>query len=50
MLIHEYFEIDIELTWEIAQSDIPNLKTGIIKIKKELAQLHNNREKTDNKK
>ena len=38
VLIHKYFGIYIELTWEVVQSDIPNLKKNIIKIKEELAQ------------
>lgn len=36
MLIHEYFGIDLELTWEVVQSDIPNLKKEILRIKSEL--------------
>ena len=36
MLIHKYFGIDIELTWEVVQSDIPNLKKEMLKIKSEL--------------
>jgi len=36
MLIHKYFGIDIELTWEVVQSDIPNLKKEILRIKSEL--------------
>jgi uncharacterized protein with HEPN domain len=38
VLIHEYFGIDLELTWEVIQSDIPDLKRNITKIKKELAE------------
>ena len=38
VLIHKYFGIDIELTWEVVQSDIPNLKKSMIKIKDKLTQ------------
>ncbi len=34
ILIHEYFGIDLELTWEVVKSDIPDLKRKILKIKK----------------
>lgn len=33
MLVHEYFGIDLELTWEVVQRDIPDLKRKILKIK-----------------
>ena len=36
ILIHEYFGIDLELTWEVIKKDIPKLKKNILKIKKEL--------------
>lgn len=36
ILIHEYFGIDLELTWEVVVKDIPDLKNKMIKIKKEL--------------
>jgi uncharacterized protein with HEPN domain len=36
MLIHEYFGVDLELTWNVATKDIPRLKKEIIKIKREL--------------
>ena len=36
LLIHEYFGIDLELTWEVVQSDIPDLKRDIIKIMNQL--------------
>jgi uncharacterized protein with HEPN domain len=29
ILIHQYFGIDLELTWEIAKQNIPELKTEI---------------------
>ncbi len=36
ILIHQYFGIDLELTWEVVQTDIPELKREISKIKEEL--------------
>lgn len=36
MLIHEYFGVDLELTWNVVKKDIPRLKKEIIKIKREL--------------
>lgn len=36
ILIHGYFGIDLELTWEVVRKDIPDLKKKILKIKEEL--------------
>lgn len=36
MLIHEYFGIDLELTWEVVIRDIPKLKKKILKIKEDV--------------
>jgi len=36
VLIHEYFGIDLELTWQVVQKDIPDLKRKIMKIKHDL--------------
>ncbi len=36
VLIHAYFGIDLELTWEIVQNDLPELKKNISKIKTEI--------------
>jgi uncharacterized protein with HEPN domain len=36
MLIHEYFGVDLDLTWNVATQDIPRLKKEIAKIKREL--------------
>lgn len=33
VLIHEYFGVDLELTWEVVKEDIVNLKERIVKIK-----------------
>ncbi len=35
-LIHAYFDVDLDITWEIIKNDIPILKSKILKIKKEL--------------
>lgn len=32
MLIHEYFGVDLELTWVVIKEEIPSLKKEIIKI------------------
>jgi len=32
ILIHEYFGIDLDLIWEVAESDIPDLKSEILDI------------------
>ena len=36
VLIHEYFGIDLELTWEVVKKDIPDLKNKILRIKEEI--------------
>jgi uncharacterized protein with HEPN domain len=36
VLIHEYFGVDLELTWEVVAKEIPNFKKDIMRIKKEL--------------
>jgi len=36
ILIHQYFGIDLNLTWEVIEKDLPKLKTQIISIKKVL--------------
>lgn len=36
ILIHEYFGIDLQLTWEAITRDIPDLKRKMLKIKQEL--------------
>lgn len=38
ILIHEYFGIDLLLTWRVAKKDIFNLKKKILKIKKDLEE------------
>lgn len=36
VLIHTYFGIDLGLTWETIDQDIPKLKEDLLKIKEEL--------------
>jgi uncharacterized protein with HEPN domain len=36
VLIHEYFGVDLDLTWEVVQRDLPDLKQKILKILEEL--------------
>jgi len=36
ILIHEYFGVDLELTWVAAKKNIPELKKNLLKIKKTL--------------
>lgn len=36
LVIHKYFGIDLELTWEIVIRDIPDLKIKILAIKKNI--------------
>jgi uncharacterized protein with HEPN domain len=36
ILIHEYFGIDLKLTWRVVRLKIPELKEKIFNIKKDL--------------
>ena len=36
ILIHEYFGIDLELTWEVVTRDIPDLKNKMLRIQGDL--------------
>lgn len=38
ILIHEYFGIDLELTWEVVKKDMPDFKKEILKIQKDLKE------------
>jgi len=38
VLIHDYFEVELDLAWEVIKSDIPILKKQIEKIKKDLKE------------
>ncbi len=35
LLIHQYFGVDLNLTWHVVERDLPMLKKQIIEIKKE---------------
>ena len=36
ILVHEYFGIDLQLTWETVQKDIPQLKNKLLKIENDI--------------
>lgn len=36
ILIHEYFGVDLELTWKVAKEEILELKRKILEVKKDL--------------
>ena len=36
ILIHDYFGVDLELTWKVAKQDVSELKKRILKVKKDL--------------
>lgn len=38
VLIHEYFRIDIDLAWDMVQTDIPELASQVRRILEELSQ------------
>jgi uncharacterized protein with HEPN domain len=40
ILIHEYFGVDLELTWEVIRQNIPKIKKQILEIKNALEQEH----------
>ncbi len=35
-IIHKYFDVDLDVVWEVIFNDLPKFKKGIIKIKKDL--------------
>ena len=37
--IHEYFGVDMALTWEIVRHDLPKLKRQIVKIERDLKRV-----------
>jgi uncharacterized protein with HEPN domain len=43
ILIHQYFGVDLELTWETINNDLPKLKKQIEAINKELFQKNNSK-------
>jgi len=36
VLIHQYFGVDIEATWDVVEKDIPELKSKLLRIQEEL--------------
>lgn len=38
ILIHEYFRVDLDLTWKMVKQDLPNLKSEVRKILAELPE------------
>ena len=38
ILIHAYFQVDLDITWEVIKNDLPVLKKQILKIKKDLEE------------
>jgi len=38
ILIHEYFGIDLELTWKVTKRDVPDLKEKMLKVKRDLIE------------
>ena len=36
ILIHEYFGVDLDLTWEVVQKDLPKLKKQMTALKQDL--------------
>ena len=41
ILIHEYFGIDLELTWQVIIKNIPDLKKKLLRIKEDLGYTKN---------
>lgn len=39
ILIHDYFGVDLNLTWTTVKEDLPRLKSQLIEIKKQFKQL-----------
>jgi uncharacterized protein with HEPN domain len=39
ILKHQYFGVDLNLTWQVVDKDLPKLKKQIIEIKKEIQNL-----------
>lgn len=39
VLIHEYFGVDLKLTWEVLQKELPPLKKSIEVIRQQLGQI-----------
>lgn len=37
ILIHEYFGVDLDLTWQVAKKDLPMLKEQMVSLKEDLS-------------
>lgn len=40
ILFHEYFGVDLKMTWEVLARDIPDLKRETIRIRENSKQKH----------
>jgi uncharacterized protein with HEPN domain len=50
IVIHSYFRIDLDVTWNIIKKDLPGLKQNILKIKNDLENNnYNGKRRTNNK-
>jgi uncharacterized protein with HEPN domain len=38
ILIHEYFGVDLELTWQVVKQDLPKLREQMLALKEELTE------------
>ena len=36
ILIHQYFGVDLDLTWQVIEKDLPRLKSQILDISKKM--------------
>ena len=46
-IIHKYFEVDLNIVWEVIKKDLPVLKQKILKIKEDLDK-ENGKKRADN--
>lgn len=47
ILIHEYFGVDMDLTWNVVKKELPKLERVIIRIINEIAILQENEKESD---
>jgi uncharacterized protein with HEPN domain len=38
VLIHEYFGVDLKLTWQVVQKELPILKKSVKRIREEMSK------------
>ncbi len=36
ILVHDYLGLDLEITWKVAQVEIPELKTKMLEVRRDL--------------